>query len=500
MSAGSRHYELAVALLRFLVRVFFRRAEVTGLERIPQSGGGIVVAWHPNALLDGCLLLAHFPRPIAFGARHGLFRWPLLGSLMRRLRVVPVYRRQDFPEAEARQLGNERSLDALARVVASGGFVGLFPEGDSHDNPYTSRMKTGAARIYYRALELLEPGQPPPTIIPAGLHYDRKHLFRSSVLVAFHAALELGPDQRAPVAAGATPEQSQEAVRRLTVRIDETLRSVAHSTESWELHHAMHRTRKLVRAERALRQGVRLGAPDMRERVLGFTRVWNTYEAHVERDPEGTRHFVDRVRSYDAELRVLGIDDHELDGPPRLASPWLGAILGLQAALVYLVLPPILVLGYLVNLPTAAAVWGISHLAAGKEKDEASIKLLIGVVAFPLTWLLVAALVAWGHSTLGALYPSVGGSALLTGSLAFLVSALGAWVALNYHRLASQTLRALRVRFTHLRRRHALEHLRVERAKLHDLLIGAATGLPAAHAASPGAAPDPPGSSEPASR
>jgi len=477
---GSPVYDLAVVLLRLLIRVFFRRAEVTGRERVPGTRGGIVVAWHPNALLDGCLILAHFPRPISFGARHGLFRWPILGSLLRALRVFPVYRRQDLPEdaGEARRAANERSLDALARVAAEGGFVGLFPEGDSHDNPHPSKLKTGAARIYYRALELSPEGRPPPVLLPVGLHYDRKRLFGSSVLVAFHPPIEIAPDLARPLADAATPEQAQERVRSLTAVLEAALGSVVHATESWELHYAMHRARKLVRAERAQRAGSSLGAPDMRERVLGFSRVWRGYEVHAKRDPEGTRRLVERVRRYDTELRALGVDDHELDGAPRLASPWLGAILGAQAVLVYLLLPPILVLGYLVNLPTAGVVWAISRLAARKKKDEASIKLLLGALAFPLTWLLVAGLVTWGHSTLGALYPSVAGAPIVTGLVALLLSAAGAWVALNYHRLATQTLRALRVRLTHLRRRDSLERLRGERARLHDVLTALGAGLP----------------------
>jgi 1-acyl-sn-glycerol-3-phosphate acyltransferase len=481
MRQGHLVYDLAIALLRLLIRVFFRRAEIAGRERVPATGGGIVVAWHPNALLDGCLILAHFPRPITFGARHGLFRWPVLGPLLRALRVVPVYRRQDFLDGaggEDRRRGNEQSLDALARAVAGGGFVGLFPEGDSHDNPQPSRLRTGAARVYYRALELSAPGQPPPPLLPVGLHYDRKRLFGSSVLVAFHPPIELPRDLERPPSDGETPESAQERVRRLTAILEDALGNVAHATESWDLHYAMHRARKLVRAERARRAGAGLGAPDMRERVLGFSRIWAGYAVHALRDPEGTRRLVDEVRRYDAELRALGVDDHELDGAPRLASPWLGAILGVQAVLVYLLLPPILIIGYLVNLPTAGVVWSISRVASRKKKDEASIKLLLGAVAFPLTWLVVAALVAWGHSTLTALYPSVAGSAALTGASAFLLSAAGAWVALNYHRLASQTLRALRVRLTHLRRKDALKRLLEERARLHDGLTSLGAGLP----------------------
>ncbi len=69
----------AVRVVRFLVGLFFRRVEVAGIEHVPATGGGLIVAWHPNALVDPGLIQAHFPKQIVFGARHGLFKLPILG-------------------------------------------------------------------------------------------------------------------------------------------------------------------------------------------------------------------------------------------------------------------------------------------------------------------------------------------------------------------------------------------------------------------------------------
>ncbi|HCP45805.1 MAG TPA: hypothetical protein DIU15_07175, partial [Deltaproteobacteria bacterium] len=78
-----------------LVRLFFRRVVTLGVEALPRDRGILLVAWHPNGLVDPALILTSMPGPLVLGARHGLFRWPLLGLLMRALGTVPIYRRSD---------------------------------------------------------------------------------------------------------------------------------------------------------------------------------------------------------------------------------------------------------------------------------------------------------------------------------------------------------------------------------------------------------------------
>jgi 1-acyl-sn-glycerol-3-phosphate acyltransferase len=474
-------YRAAVTFVRWTLRIFFRKIEVTGLDNVPEKGGGLVVSWHPNALIDAALILVFFPRKIVFGARHGLFGWPLLGRLMHALGTVPVYRRQDFPDAggddAARRNANAKSLDALAAAIASGAYSALFPEGDSHDEPAPTELKTGAARLYYRARELTDASALQPVIIPVGLHYDKKSVFGSSALVAIHPPLELSPALAEPPPSSASTEVKRARYRELTDELEATLHELVHATQSWEQHHALHRARKILRAERAHRAGAQSKRPDMKERVLGFSRLWAGYNTRARTHPDEVAALYARVVDYDADLRQLGIQDHELDGSPRLASPWLAAIVVLQAILVYLLLPPILILGYVANLPAAVAVWLVARSAASQYKDEASLKLITGVIAFPLSWLVAGVLVAWGNRALAVIYPEFPEAPLVSGVLAFFLSAVGAYVALNYQRFARQTLRSLNVRLTRFRRKRTLARLRAERAALYDAFVELGRGL-----------------------
>jgi 1-acyl-sn-glycerol-3-phosphate acyltransferase len=475
-----RLYRLTVSFCSLLVRIFFRRVEVTGRENIPETGGGVLISWHPNGLIDPGLIVTQFPRPIVFGARHGLFKWPLLGYLMRSMGTVPIYRQEDVADGTAepdRRAANRKSIDLLAEAVVEGRFAALFPEGLSHDEPYPMELKTGAARLYYRAVELSTEGAPPPVIIPVGIHYNKKGVFGSSALVAFHPPLDLNRE----LASAPGRDEPEEVVRRkyrtLTAELGRTLHEVVYATDSWMLHHAMHRARKLVRAERAARAGTTLRRPRMSERILGFSRLRTGYNIRVQTHPDETRKLVDDVREYDEDLRALGIEDHELDKGPHMTSPWLNALLVLQAVIVWLVLPTLFVIGIVVNLPTALALTALAKGASKAYKDEASVKVLVGALAFPLTWLTVALLVAWGQTRIHTLYPQVPNAPVITGVLAFVLSALGGIVALIYQRLLSETMRSIRVRLTRARRSGSIHRLRKERSRLYENLMQLSQGL-----------------------
>lgn len=473
-------YRAIVGLLRAATWAFFRRVEVIGVDNIPADGCGLLVSWHPNGLVDPGLVLTRFPKMVVFGARHGLFSVPLLGFVLRRLGTVPIYRAVDATrgDPDARRAANKRSLDALAGAIARGSYAALFPEGVSHDAPHLAEIKTGAARLYYRA-RALRRDRKPPVIIPVGLHYDSKQMFRSNALVAFHPPLvlvlgpelDVTPDDDEPEAADTA------RAKQLTGLIESTLREVVHATDDWALHDLMQRTRRLVRAERASRLDADPGKTTIGERVLGFSRVRQGYYELMRREPAKVAVLRARVETYDADLRALQLEDYDLDRPPPLLPSWLGVLLVLQAIAVFFLLPPVIVLGYVVNLPTALLLRGLAKLGAKLDKDEATIKLLVGLVLFPATWVAAGIAAARLHEHLHAIYPAMPDTPILAGALTATLAGIGGATAVRYFRLASELARSIRVRLTRRARRVAVHRLRLERAKLCDAITGLAEGI-----------------------
>jgi 1-acyl-sn-glycerol-3-phosphate acyltransferase len=200
-------------------RIYYRFT-VAG-ERVPATGPVLLVANHPNSLLDPVLVSAAARRPVRFLAKVPLFADRKVGWLIRASGAIPVYRRVDNPEAMD---GNVDTFRAAHAALAQGAVIGVFPEGHSHSEPGITALKTGAARI---ALGALARHPEPFPIVPIGLVFRHKDVFRSEALAVIGRPVDWSDF------AGRTP-QDREAVRDLTGRIDGAMRQVTINLERWE--------------------------------------------------------------------------------------------------------------------------------------------------------------------------------------------------------------------------------------------------------------------------
>lgn len=110
-------YRIGWSLFRVVFATYFHW-RVFGAERVPQNGGVILASNHASYLdppLVGCAL----SRDINYLARESLFRFPVVGAVLRSWNAVPV----------DRDGGGAKGLKMiLDRLLAGGGII-LFPEG-----------------------------------------------------------------------------------------------------------------------------------------------------------------------------------------------------------------------------------------------------------------------------------------------------------------------------------------------------------------------------------
>ena len=259
--------------------------------------------------------------------------------------------------------------------------------------------------------------------------------------------------------------------------LEPVLQEVTHATESWELNQLMNRVRSLMRAERAKQAGVNLKAPDMVERTLGMARVWKAYYARMETEPERVQALLDRVSAYDDALVDVNLEDDDLDKPPAIQSKWLPVLLAVQAAFVFLVFPPVLVLGALINAGPYFLTNLMSRVASKQYKDTATVKLLSGLVLFPLAWLIAALLVGLGQLELHQSFSGIPRAPWAAGVTTFLIGAFGGALALVYLELVTRTWTSIKIRAKRQWGSTIIRQLTAERAVLYEAIEEIREGL-----------------------
>ena len=215
----------------------------------------------------------------------------------------------------------------------------------------------------------------------------------------------------------------------------------------------------------------------MVERNLGMARVWKAYYARMETEPERVRALLDRVSAYDDALVEVKLEDDDLDKPPAIQSKWLPLLLAVQAAFVFLVFPPVLVLGTLINAAPYFLTNLISRLASKQYKDTATAKLLAGLVLFPLAWLIAALLVGLGQIELHKSFAGIPRAPWPAGITTFLIGALGGALALVYLELVRRTWTSIKIRAKRQWGSTIIRQLSAERAVLYEAIEEIRDGL-----------------------
>lgn len=354
------------------------------------DGPLIVVANHPNSLVDA-LLVFHCSERIARPlGRAPLFDRLLLGPVLRALGGIPVYRREDDADEMHR---NEETFRAAVGALQGGGAIQIYPEGKSHSESRLAEFRTGAARI---AL-LAEEGagwRLGLSIVPVGITYSRKELARTEVAVRFGRAFSC-EDLREAYA-----DDPVAAARRLTERIERGIRRQT-------LNFDRPRDRTLVEVAEQLyvresrwvpwRERERLGSRFPRLQRFARGLEW-IRRAH----PDEHRSLIEKVERYaslNAELRA-----GEGDVPPGYRFLPVAKYVVVRGALLVLGFP-LAVAGALLWAPVTRLPGFMVRRVRPELEVTATIKLLAlmgGVAAAWVLWVVLGYLAGGTPVAIGA--------------------------------------------------------------------------------------------------
>ncbi|MFM7222474.1 MAG: 1-acyl-sn-glycerol-3-phosphate acyltransferase [Bacteroidota bacterium] len=137
-------YRFAWVMMWVTFRIFFRKIEAVGREKLSNSEPAILIANHPASFLDAMVLAVFLRRSIHFYVRGDIFSHPLAYRILTLLHMIPIFSREHGTSNLSR---NNRTFERGRDLLSSGKLLLIFPEGFSRLSKELVPLKKGAARV-----------------------------------------------------------------------------------------------------------------------------------------------------------------------------------------------------------------------------------------------------------------------------------------------------------------------------------------------------------------
>ncbi|MEO8073444.1 MAG: lysophospholipid acyltransferase family protein [Acidobacteriota bacterium] len=376
------HLFISVAL-----RLFFRRIESVGVEKVPKTGAIIFVLNHPNGLVDPGIVFVSLSRRVSFLAKSTLFDIPIGGYLLRLIEALPVYRRVD---AGADRAKNQFTFENCEELLARGRCIAVFPEGISHNETKLQPIKTGTARIALGALavgkdnsKLIKNGL---KIMAVGLYYTSKTAFRSEALIHYGEIFDVEP-----VELDENGEPPRDKVVALTKQIETALRDATLNLEN------TNELETVIKAE-ALFSSVYENLIFKQTLTQTFLRLQDLAEKYKllgQSNPEKIEKLREKVEKYENNLQKSGLKAESfsvLQHPARYVFRYL-----ILRIIFLLLLAPFSIVGAIIHSPAYLFSNLLGQMVTTHDVDAAgsTSKILAACVFMPLTWLIFAGIMLY---------------------------------------------------------------------------------------------------------
>lgn len=146
--------EFTQRFISYLLSHVMYRVTVTGREKIPKEGAGIIVCNHVS-YVDALIIMGASTRPIRFVMDKSISEIPLLKYLFRHAGVIPICSPKQSEETY------NRAFEAIHEALANDELVCIFPEGRLTPDGELGDFRPGIDKILARD---------PVPVIPMALH------------------------------------------------------------------------------------------------------------------------------------------------------------------------------------------------------------------------------------------------------------------------------------------------------------------------------------------
>ncbi len=374
-------YRLLKAIVWLGIRVYYREIKVLNSKHLTQSGPTIIIANHPNTLMDAWIMGHINRRKVHFVAKSTFFNTPLKRKLLHALGMIPINRKADNA---VNGVNNKDSFEACYKVLEAGGVLVIFPEGTSFLERQLRELKTGSARI---ALEVdrRNGGKLPVQIIPVGLNYIDADRFRGKVKVRIGKPIYITSNLRT-----AYLEHQGLAAKALTTQFRTELARVFVSIDDDRKENIIEGLRGLFDTKyRKNNDGVTTSIQlieDMKQRLDEFslTAPWKLDQIEKQ------------VLALNQQLTSCGIRADFLDQGFRKNTYSRQYI---QTALFLMITFPVFLFGWLHNSLPYKLIGKLVPKLSSDSEYHAPLTVLLGLVIYPINYIVLITLVSWIYPT-----------------------------------------------------------------------------------------------------
>lgn len=172
-------YRILKFLIGIGIRLYYKEIKINEKKYLRNDGPLIIIANHPNTLMDAWVLGMISNKPIYYMAKATLFDSKFKLRVLRSLNMIPINRKG---EGTTKGVDNTLSFEECYKKLEEGKTLVIFPEGTSYKERVLRNLKTGTARIALET-EKRNEGKLGLKVVAVGLNYSQPEKFRSNILV-----------------------------------------------------------------------------------------------------------------------------------------------------------------------------------------------------------------------------------------------------------------------------------------------------------------------------
>lgn len=363
-------YTLLKFILKVALRIFFRRFQVDGLEKLRRVNGPLILAVnHPNTFMDPLIIATLVRQRVAFIANGSIFN-RFTRPIFSYFHVIPVYRKKDTAHSTLSPAElNKRTFQRCYDYLETKGTIMIFPEGTSEIERRLREIKTGTARIALGA-ESEHEFNLGVQILPIGLNYSDPTHFRSEVFINIGTPIQVQDFKES------YRPDSFEAVATLTDLIQQRLTETVIITEDAEEDSLVLQVEKLYKNqlfdELLLNRKIKKHEFGLIKQLINAVRY---FEKH---HPEQLKSLQIKMTNYLDSLKKLRLSDRVFTQTQRLYDHFGSTLLSLLLGF------PFYVIGLITNYIPYILPSKIARLISSDISYRAPIMMTVGILLFPI--------------------------------------------------------------------------------------------------------------------